>query len=111
MYHGRHGATWWRLDHGMGGITLGGRTALYIIERGPLTAERYAAEFLEGVVLPFKSFVGYELILMHDNARPHAAARVVRFTEESGLEVLDHPPRTPDMNPIEHVWVYLKRHI
>ncbi|KAL1454589.1 hypothetical protein WDU94_010809 [Cyamophila willieti] len=94
-----------------GGITLGGRTALYIIEGGALTAERYVAEILEGVVLPFKPFIGDDLILMHDNARPHTAARVSRFIEEAGLEVLDHPPRSPDMNPIEHVWDYLKRQI
>ncbi|KAL1446086.1 hypothetical protein WDU94_015655 [Cyamophila willieti] len=94
-----------------GGITLGGRTALYIIEGGALTAERYVAEILEGVVLPFKPFIGDDLILMHDNARPHTAARVSRFIEEAGLEVLDHPPRLPDMNPIEHVWDYLKRQI
>lgn len=94
-----------------GGITLGGRTTLYIIEGGALTSGRYVLEILQGIVLPFKPFIGDGFTLMHDNARPHTAALVSRFIEEAGLEVLDHPPRSPDMNPIEHVWDNLKKMI
>lgn len=94
-----------------GGISLNGRTTLYILEGGSLTAERYRREILEGIVLPFKPFIGEEMILMHDNARPHVANQVKRFLEEVNLEVLQHPARSPDMNPIEHVWDHMKRSI
>lgn len=94
-----------------GGVTLGGRTVLHIVEGGALTSQRYVAEILEPIVLPFIPFIGNGFKLMHDNARPHTANRVREFLQDRNVDVLPHPARSPDMNPIEHVWDYLKRMI
>ena len=42
-----------------------------------------------------------------DNARPHLPAR--RWLEEKGYIVLDWPPNSPDLSPIENCWSYLWR--
>ncbi|XP_046673806.1 uncharacterized protein LOC124362920 [Homalodisca vitripennis] len=48
-------------------------------------------------------------VLMHDNARPHSAAAVTDYLREVGIITLEWPPRSPDLNPIEHVWDTLKK--
>ena len=39
---------------------------------------------------------------MDDNARPHRAGVVNDYLEDEGIERLDWPSRSPDLNPIEH---------
>ncbi|KAH0821294.1 hypothetical protein GEV33_001496 [Tenebrio molitor] len=46
-----------------------------------------------------------------DNARPHVARVVTRYFEEVQIQKLDWPARSPDCNPIEHVWDKLGRSI
>ena len=48
------------------------------------------------------------LIFMQDNASIHTAAVVNQFFIDMGIPRLEWPPISPDMNPIEHAWPYLK---
>ena len=38
--------------------------------------------------------------LLHDNAPSHKSATVQEYLKESGLDVLDHPPFSPDLSPV-----------
>ncbi|GFX11645.1 integrase catalytic domain-containing protein [Trichonephila clavipes] len=86
-----------------GGISIDGRTDLYIIRDGPLTARRYRDEILRPIVVPYAVAIGDDLILMDDNCRPPHANLVEDFLFEEGIVRMEWPACFPDMNPIEHV--------
>ncbi|GFW00435.1 transposable element Tcb2 transposase [Trichonephila clavipes] len=50
-----------------GGISIDGRTGLYIIRHGPLTARRYREEILRPIAVPYAAAIGNYFILMDDN--------------------------------------------
>ena len=45
--------------------------------------------------------------LLHDNAPAHKSATVQEYLKESGLDVLDHPPYSPDLSPCDS-WLFPK---
>ena len=48
---------------------------------------------------------------MQDNAPPHKAHLTRTFLEEENVNALQWPAVSPDMNPIENVWSYMKREL
>ena len=43
--------------------------------------------------------------LLHDNASAHKSTTVHEYLKESGLDVLDHPPYSPDLSPCDF-WLF-----
>ncbi|GFU46883.1 transposable element Tcb2 transposase [Trichonephila clavipes] len=62
-----------------GGISIDGRTDLYIIRDGPLTARRYRDEILRPIVVLYAAAIGDDFFLMDDNCRPDRANLVEDF--------------------------------
>jgi hypothetical protein len=49
------------------------------------------------------------IVLLHDKARPHTAARTRVLLEHFSWELFDHPPYSRDCAPIDcHLFIYLK---
>jgi transposase len=51
---------------------------------------------------------GLNVKLMHDNAPCHTSKVVKDYLAESGVEFLEWPAFSPDLNPIENVWAWIK---
>lgn len=52
-----------------------------------------------------------DTIFMQDNASVHTAGIIKEWIRNNEVEVLDWPPYSPDLNPIENLWKLLKERI
>ena len=79
-----------------------------MVSNGSLNGQRYRDEIMQTHVVPYFN-AHPDWTLMHDNARPHVARIYQQLLADNNIRVLDWPPYSPDMNPIEHVWDMLSR--
>lgn len=82
-----------------------------------ITAAIYRSQITEGPLLDAWKRVktvwrGYGCPwVVEDNAPIHKAKVARGRAEELGMRFMDHPPSSPCLNPIEHVWMLLKRRL
>jgi transposase len=70
----------------------------------------YRDQILKGPLQEFweESFGDVEVpIVMEDNAPPHKKV-CIPVREELGMRCHQHPPNSPDLNPIENIWAHMK---
>ncbi|GFW40095.1 transposable element Tcb2 transposase [Trichonephila clavipes] len=94
-----------------GGIMLGSRTDLHIFDAGSVNGTRYCNEILLPYVRLFRGAIGLQFLFMDDNAPCHRTVAAEQLLESEDIERMDWPARSPDLNPIEHVWDFLGKRL
>lgn len=100
-----------------GAFCFNRRTSLYPLlgdpesPRGGVTSRR----ILECLQEQLPTIAEPDLIFAQDNASTHSARIVQNWLRtwaiDNGLELVDWPPYSPDLNPIENIWKLLKEGI
>ncbi|KAL4497005.1 hypothetical protein ABPG72_002161 [Tetrahymena utriculariae] len=100
-----------------GAISWYGKSEIHICEQGFKVNSVTYCEILSKVLIPFakKTYVTTrkknqkkEWILLQDNAPCHRSHYTTQFLTDNNVKKIEHPPNSPDLNPIELVWAILK---
>ena len=82
-----------------------------VLPEGYLTGVLYRG-ILQNTFVPFaRHYFGDNYRYQYDNATPHRAGVVLDFLQQGNVTKMEQPPRSPDCNPIKHLWDELGRAI
>ncbi|KAK8038141.1 transposable element tc1 transposase [Apiospora phragmitis] len=106
-YQRKHGRMFWGCFSGLGK----GPGIFWEKDWGSITAETYRSHtipIIHGWIQLCQQQLGDQLILMQDGAPAHSASGTILDLQERGIQTIQWPPYSPDLNPIEMCWNWMK---
>lgn len=91
------------------GISLHTQTQAVVVNQN-LNAQRYQDLIIRPCVIPHVQ-ANRGMMFMQDNAPCHTARTTRGMLQRNNIRVLDWPPCSPDLNPIENLWDEVDRRI
>lgn len=86
-----------------------GRGGLYFLPKNvTMNGERYKKEVILRKVVPWMKYHKTKMF-MQDGAPCHTSKLVMSCLKEKNIKVLDWPGNSPDLNPIENCWSFMKK--
>ncbi len=84
---------------------------LHMLANSNLTAVRHWYKVFRAIIRPYAGAAGPGFLLVHDNAWPHVARVCRQFPDDKGIDAIDWPSLSPNMNPAENSWDIMYRSI
>ena len=101
-------ARWSATVHLWGAIGIG-VSRLVILPPGEMIDSASYIDTLRQFLLPVMDRSRH--ILVQDNAPAHKAQTTRDWLQKRGVRTAAWPPYSPDLNPVETIWSWLKRHV
>ena len=90
-----------------GAISANGKVTLQIFEEN-LNTEKYIGILNNGLDEFGQISKRGHVVLQMDNCRVHWSLEALQFYKDNEITFIDWPPYSPDLNPIENVWAFIK---
>lgn len=96
-------------NRGRGSVMVWGTFSYYgssnlVLIEGRATAQDYVNMLNDNLIPNLQTLLPNGGFFQQDNAPIHTARLTTQWLLNQNIQVLPHPPLSPDMNPIENVW-------
>ncbi len=87
-----------------------GMVNLIFIE-GSVDSKKYIKILSENLPASSRSMNLNEYLFQQDNAPAHVSKLTKQYFNANSIKIMDWPAQSPDLNPIENIWAYVKHHL